>query len=286
MRGRPKTEGSWRDLAAQLRERGLARQPDDTRASMEARLRRADGTAPPLRLVLALSGASETLDQLAPAIARFGGRRVAPDLAVVSSHRLFALRRVARRRLGARAIEPLPGNLPAEPSAAQWAAARLVESLAETFGWSSALLPRELRLMAPLTDARAAQQGLALLRGWLGALDAQLDPLAEEMSEPAEPGSGRDQGRLRALLEEAIAAGRCVRLVYQARERGKGGGAITRRTVEPRSLEAQGAYSYLRAFCRWRGAERLFRLDRIREAVPLPDRVAGPSVVCEALASP
>ena len=73
---------------------------------------------------------------------------------------------------------------------------------------------------------------------------------------------------VRAVLEQALAERRCVRLVYA----GAGKRKLTRREVEPRALEDAVDRTYLRAYCRWRKSERTFRLDRIHNLELLDER--------------
>jgi predicted DNA-binding transcriptional regulator YafY len=134
------------------------------------------------------------------------------------------------------------------------------------------LRPHDLAGVAKPVDPNAARQAETLLRAWLATLDDALDPLAEVAPEPypartAAP-SGTDPS-LSARLAAALAAGQPLALLYA----GAPGRMPTARIVEPRALErTPGGRPGLRAFCRLRGAERLFRLDRILAAEFFPPR--------------
>ncbi|WP_067485114.1 helix-turn-helix transcriptional regulator [Actinomadura hibisca] len=78
-------------------------------------------------------------------------------------------------------------------------------------------------------------------------------------------------GSVPAVLEEAMAARRVVRLTYV-----DGSGAETERDVEPVAFTAASLRWYLIGWCRLRGEGRMFRIDRVRRAVlleePAPER--------------
>lgn len=276
MAGKDAAEPSWRELAAELRARGLARRADDTRATMAARLREAALADPragtPARLVPAVVGPAETLDELAPLVARFGGRRVAREAAVLPPGRAPAFKRAVRRWAPHLAATEQPGAWSSDVEAALWAAARFVLSLQETLGWPAALAPTELELVQAPTDPAAERRANALVRLWTAALDARLDPLAEVQPELARPRAPVPLAPFQAILRQALAESRCVLLVYQGATRA----AVTRRTVEPQALEQRHGQEYLRAFCHWRQQERLFRLDRVLSAELLEERFGEP----------
>ncbi|MEM8577711.1 MAG: YafY family protein [Pseudomonadota bacterium] len=69
-------------------------------------------------------------------------------------------------------------------------------------------------------------------------------------------------GRLRA----AIRARQKLRLTYHSK-----GDRITTRSVRPLHLAAMGRVWTLTAWCEWRSAFRVFRVDLIQSAEPLPD---------------
>lgn len=65
-------------------------------------------------------------------------------------------------------------------------------------------------------------------------------------------------------IGDAIASGGCLDLVYA------GSHGLTTRRVEPVQLVDRDNHVYLRAWCRLREGARVFRLDRIVSAVPVP----------------
>jgi len=60
------------------------------------------------------------------------------------------------------------------------------------------------------------------------------------------------------------------------------GGVETQREVEPQHVVIGPKGSYLTAWCRLRGDDRVFRMDRITSAEPAPSPVRGPQVVLAA----
>ncbi|HHN93857.1 MAG TPA: WYL domain-containing protein, partial [Anaerolineae bacterium] len=68
---------------------------------------------------------------------------------------------------------------------------------------------------------------------------------------------------VRALVEEALERGGVLEMAYYTAGRDE----VTHRVVEPYRLERRGEVLYLVGFCRRAQAERLFRLDRIRQIV-------------------
>ncbi len=77
----------------------------------------------------------------------------------------------------------------------------------------------------------------------------------------------RPDASLLMLLSEAIQSLQCVRLAYKS-ERDE----ITHRTVEPYGLVGRSGKWYLVGWCRLRVDYRTFRLDRILEIAPAPER--------------
>jgi hypothetical protein len=73
-------------------------------------------------------------------------------------------------------------------------------------------------------------------------------------------------GPLVATLEQAIAAGTSVDLLYYTAGRDQ----HIRRRVDPLRLEWRGKVPYLIAFCHLRKAQRVFRIDRIEALEPVP----------------
>jgi predicted DNA-binding transcriptional regulator YafY len=167
-------------------------------------------------------------------------------------------------------IEPPTWTLGACEDPLAWATARFLVHLAEVLGWPPGVVPPELDARLELDDPSADDKARRLLRLWTSLLDERLDPLAgERRSVGARPAVG-GAGSRRTLLGQALTERRCVRLTYTGRTRG----LTTRRTVEPRALERARGQEYLRAFCHWRQAERVFRLDMILEVTLLDERFA------------
>lgn len=242
---------------------------------MAARLRAADAAATPpaLRVLPALVGSPELLDALASTLSRFGGRRLTREAVLLPADRLLALRRAARRRgLPLVQVDPLDAYSP-ELRPALWAAARFVRSLAEALGWPHELVPAQLDDLPAPTDPIAELRAARLLRAWTAALDAALDPLAEAVLEPTGAAASPGPAGLPDMIRRALDEARCLSLTYRGATRG----VLTRRVVEPRALEASHGQTYLRAFCRWRQAERLFRLDRVISARLLRERFGLPA---------
>jgi proteasome accessory factor C len=78
-----------------------------------------------------------------------------------------------------------------------------------------------------------------------------------------------------SLLRDAAATGRVVELTYTSLSRDQ----TTVRQVEPWSVFSSLGNWYLSAHCRMAGAERIFRVDRIREARLTSDTFEPPATV-------
>ena len=74
-------------------------------------------------------------------------------------------------------------------------------------------------------------------------------------------------------LTRAISEARLVRLVYAGASRDE----VTERVVEPTEIVRYGGRSYLAALCREAGAQRTFRLDRMRSVEVLDETVPAPT---------
>ncbi len=75
------------------------------------------------------------------------------------------------------------------------------------------------------------------------------------------------------MLRNAAAEGKVVDMVYVS----LGKGETKRRSVEPWSVSSAMGNWYLSAYCRTAGGERIFRVDRIREAFPTDEDFERPS---------
>jgi proteasome accessory factor C len=124
---------------------------------------------------------------------------------------------------------------------------------------------RPLRLTAPEALALLAS-GMALTSAGQGppALESAISKLSAVVAPEAEGGLVVDlkEPEYVGLLREAIESSRAVSLTYTA----IGSGKTTERLVEPWSVFSANGNWYLSAFCRTAGAERVFRVDRIRAA--------------------
>lgn len=144
------------------------------------------------------------------------------------------------------------------------------ESIEVTF---SAGMDRPLRLTAPeatallvalrsltelpgMVDPTAAQSATAKIESAMGAGES----VAGEVSAPAETAAVR-------AVRAGLAGGRALRLVYYSASRD----AVSRRSVDPIRIVLVDDNSYLQAWCRQAEGMRLFRLDRIEEAVALEE---------------
>jgi len=76
---------------------------------------------------------------------------------------------------------------------------------------------------------------------------------------------------VRQLLQDAIDAGRQVRLSHRSPVRDE----VTTRTVDPLAVSSREGHSYLDAWCHRVHDRRLFRLDRVTEAVVLDSGVVA-----------
>ena len=152
-------------------------------------------------------------------------------------------------------------------------------------------LARPMKLSA--TEATAVMVALLALRA--GAddqtreiVDRTLGKLQDAATgavvAPIDPGTdgGADEEALRDRLEQAVADGRQVRIVYWVPARDE----ETERVVDPRGVVRMQGARYLDAWCHSAEAERLFRLARIVEAEVLDDPVtttASPRDLSEGL---
>ena len=145
---------------------------------------------------------------------------------------------------------------------------QLAERYSLDRGFLSAAELSSLRaVLAPLARA-SGDEKLALALGKLAALGGRDDTgLPPPISATPFPW-GWDPGPPEhfAVLRRAIDAQRVVRLTYSGQHSRDEG-----RIVEPFTLLLGGQSWYLHAFCRLRGAFRLFRVSRIESAEPLEE---------------
>ena len=116
-----------------------------------------------------------------------------------------------------------------------------------------------LTSMLPGPDAEIAMSAAAKL----GATSGVVSPLSVT-ADPQDP-------RLPDVVS-AIDAGRLVEFAYR-----DAAGSVTERTVDPWSLTQNGGAWYLRGYCRTRGDERLFRIDRMSAIRVREETLAHPA---------
>ena len=153
----------------------------------------------------------------------------------------------------------LPGYGPGDLMVAYVEDDEVVVDMADYFARPLRLTPAEgLGLLAA---------GMALISS--GQAPASLERAVEKLGEALSPDGGEllavdlsGEPDLVAKLRTAAADGRVVDLVYVS----LGKGETKRRSVEPWSVASTLGNWYLSAFCRLAGGERIFRVDRIRDA--------------------
>jgi proteasome accessory factor C len=130
--------------------------------------------------------------------------------------------------------------------------------------------PEALALLAAGMALTSAGQGPPALESAIAKLSAVVAPQAEgglvvDLKEP----------EFVDLLRGGVEPHRVVALTYTA----LGSGQTTERLVEPWSVFSANGNWYLSAFCRTAGAERVFRVDRIRDAAPTDEAFEPPESV-------
>ena len=166
-----------------------------------------------------------------------------------------------------------PAALTPTEAAYLWLAVQVYRALAR-HGDLPRCIPQAI--VERLEGLRPARLDQGTARPWIAAAETcdaalrYLDPPDEPVSPtvgdeeeenipPHEESPQRTQ--LVTQLESAIAAGAVVAMTYYT----AGRDAVTERRVEPLRLEWWGPVPYLVAWCTWRRAERVFRIDRIRQ---------------------
>ncbi len=145
----------------------------------------------------------------------------------------------------------------------------------EVFVDTADYFARPLRLTPPEALALLAS-GMALTSAGQGppALESAISKLSAVVAPEAEGGLVVDlkEPEHVDLLRGAVAASNVVSLTYTA----IGSGKTTERSVEPWSVFSANGNWYLSAFCRSAGAERVFRVDRIRRAMTTDESFTPP----------
>lgn len=152
----------------------------------------------------------------------------------------------------------LPGYGPGDLMVAYIDGDEVVVDLADYFARPVRLTPAEALLllasgMAMMSTGEAPEALISGVAKLQAALLPEGEPLAVDL--PAPPA-------LVPMLGDAAAAGRVVEIVYTSLATGE----TTRREVEPWRVFAALGNWYLMGRCRLAEGERIFRVDRIREA--------------------
>jgi proteasome accessory factor C len=162
----------------------------------------------------------------------------------------------------------LPGYGPGDLMVAYIDDDEVVVEMADYFSEPLRLTPPEALslLAAGMAVASTGQAPAALQRAVDKVLSIVLpddpDALVVDLAEPEPVG----------VLRAAATEGRVVRIIYT----GLASGSTTERDVEPWSVFSTLGNWYVRGHCRLAGAERVFRVDRIRGAEATGDRFEPP----------
>jgi predicted DNA-binding transcriptional regulator YafY len=100
----------------------------------------------------------------------------------------------------------------------------------------------------------------------MSTADSSEDRRLAERIRDLVPADGTPEVPAAAVVEEAVATRKVVRLTYAGRD-----GAYTLREVEPVAFVAGARDWHLIGWCRLRDAPRIFRVDRIRQAALLEE---------------
>ena len=134
------------------------------------------------------------------------------------------------------------------------------------------------RLSAPEALSLLAS-GLAVLSSGQapGALRSAVDKLVGVVVPEGDLGLVVDlrEPELVGRMRAAAAEGEALQMTYTALSSGE----TTERIIEPWSVFSTLGNWYVRAFCRLKEGERVFRVDRIRDVASSGDRFAPPDVV-------
>lgn len=136
--------------------------------------------------------------------------------------------------------------------------------------------------LALLLAVQAARQvsgiGLAELTAALARLEALFPQefaslLRRAANPPALSVQREHRQQMLILLNKALVEGRKVRMIYETHSRG---GEANERTVRPYHVMPHVRSWHLIAYCEWRSAVLMFKVDRIREATLLDERYHVP----------
>ncbi len=118
-----------------------------------------------------------------------------------------------------------------------------------------------------VADTAAVRRATAKIEHAVG--DAAAAGVAVDLA-PAD--LGPQEAASTVAVREALSAGRALRIRYYT----AGRDAVSQRTVDPMRLLLADGRGYLEAWCRRAEAVRLFRLDRVDDAVALDEPAAAP----------
>ena len=191
---------------------------------------------------------------------------LSPHHVAVDPARVEHLLRALRRRDHVPLVEPGAAPPPAHGEPADDEAAGYVWLALRTYVELGDLV----RLPAVPPAALLDRVGVALEADQLAAVAAQAEQACDRLRDALDgytpfpaPLEGVDHAAIRTQIEQALADGQAVEMVYHTAGRGE----RTTRVVEPLRLEEHRGAVYLIAFCRLRQAERVFRADRIESLV-------------------
>ncbi|KAA0021296.1 helix-turn-helix transcriptional regulator [Antrihabitans cavernicola] len=132
---------------------------------------------------------------------------------------------------------------------------------------------RSILEMPGMVDPTAAQGAMAKIESAAGAAAVRNGVKATDTATNAP----RSEDPSAATVRSALARSRAVRLVYYSASRD----AVSERVVDPIRIVLVDNHSYLQAWCRQAEGVRLFRFDRIDEAVELDERSNPPADALE-----
>lgn len=136
--------------------------------------------------------------------------------------------------------------------------------------------------LALLLAVQAAQQVSGIGSTELAAAVARLEalfpaeftPLLRQRGQSAPvTAHGKHRQQMLTLLNRALVEQRKVQLVYETHSRG---GEVNKRVVRPYALYAHVRSWHLIAFCEWRNAILMFKVDRMHEAMLLDETYTIP----------
>lgn len=209
-------------------------------------------------------------------------RSLGRHAAVVDPARLPALVRTLASHFGALPRQdpalsepPDPGDIGPGGAAALWLAARVYQSLGQLVRLPAAIPQQTFdALAARMTPAETALANAAAE----SVTEAVAEAMAGYLAFPASPApatANPDNDAKLATIDAALAAGADLDITYYT----AGRDITSRRRVEPYRIERRGNVPYLIAYCTRAGAERVFRIDRIRSiaiCAPAEDETLPP----------